>query len=324
MSVYAFLLIGLVLLFAGGEALVRGAVGAARSLGVSPLLIGITLVGFGTSTPELVASVQAALAGSPGIAIGNVVGSNTANILLILAVAGLIGRINIAPGPFKRDGTVLLGATALAGLAFASGLVTRLIGLLFIALLLAYVTYSYLSERAASERNYRVSEVEELSPVRKPLWRFLLLTVIGLAGVIFGARLLVGAAIDLARMFEIPETVIGITVVAVGTSLPELAACASAALRKQGDVAFGNIVGSNIFNILFILGTTAVIRPIAVPSEILRLDYWIMAGASILLVVVSYTGWKIIRREAAFLLLLYIGYMTLLFSPSARSLVGLS
>lgn len=323
MTVYILLLAGLALLLAGGEILVRGAVGAARSLGVSPMLIGITLVGFGTSTPELMASVEAALAGSPGIAIGNVVGSNIANILLILGVAALIAPIAIRPRPLRRDGTVMIAATVLLGFVLASHFMARWTGLLFIALLIAYVCYCYWSEKDADDKSPPVVEVEEPAAGKGALWRGLLLAVVGLAAVVYGARLLVEAAIDLARLFDVSETIIGVSIVAVGTSLPELAASVSAAFRRQGDIAFGNIVGSNIFNILFILGVTATIKPIPVPHEILQLDYWVMAGAALLLVLVSYTGWKVVRREAVLFLLLYAGYMTLLFSPAVRSLAGL-
>jgi len=323
LTVYILLLAGLALLLTGGEILVRGSVGAARSLGVSPMVIGITLVGFGTSTPELMASVEAAFIGSPGIAIGNVVGSNVANILLILGVAALIAPITIQRRPLRRDGAVMIAATVLFGLILATGYMARWTGFLFILLLIAYVSYCYWSERNLGEESLQARDAEEIAAPKGPLWRHLLLAIAGLAGVIFGARLLVDAAINIARLYEISETVIGVSIVAVGTSLPELAAAVSASLRRQGDIAFGNIIGSNIFNILFILGATASIKPIPVPQEILRLDYWVMAGAALLLIFVSYTGWKVIRREAALFLLLYAGYMTLLFSPAARGTFGL-
>lgn len=324
MTVYILLAVGLVLLCAGGEFLVRGAVGAARRLGVSPLLIGITLVGFGTSTPELVASIKAAYAGAPGIAIGNVVGSNIANILLILGVTAAISPILVARGPFPRDAAVMLGATALVGIAVCTGFLARWAGLLFLAALLAYLVYCYLSERNAGEAGaLHTAEAEEVEAVEGPLWKALLVTAAGLVGVLFGAKLLVDSAIELAMLHGISETVIGVSVVAVGTSLPELAASVAAALRRHADVAFGNIVGSNIFNLLFILGVTATIKPIPVPEEILHFDFWVMAGATLLLVAVAVTGWRIVRREAVVFLLLYAAYMGLLFSPAARGLIGI-
>ena len=322
--VYILLAVGLVLLCAGGEFLVRGAVGAARRLGVSPLLIGITLVGFGTSMPELVASVKAALADAPGIAIGNVVGSNIANVLLIIGTTALIAPIYVMRGPFPRDATVMMAAALLVGAVVLTDFMARWAGLLFLAALSVYLIYCYVSERRnTKEGAQHVAEAEEIEAVEGPLWKALLVTAIGLAGVIAGARLLVDSAIELATLLGISETVIGVSVVAVGTSLPELAASITAALRRHADVAFGNIVGSNIFNLLFILGVTATIKPIPVPDEIIRLDYWVMLGAMALLVVVSATGWKIVRREAMLFLLLYAGYMTLVFSPAAQSLIGL-
>lgn len=322
--VYILLVVGLVLLCAGGEFLVRGAVGAARRLGISPLLIGITLVGFGTSTPELVASIKAAFAGAPGIAIGNVVGSNIANILLILGVTAAIAPIAVARGSFPRDAAVMVGATVLVGIAVCTGFLARWAGLLFLAGLAAYLVYCYLSERNAKDAGaLHEAEAEEVAAVEGPLWKALAVTGAGLAGVLFGAKLLVDAAIQLALLHGISETVIGVSVVAVGTSLPELAASIAAACRRHADVAFGNIVGSNIFNLLFILGVTASIKPIPVPEEILRFDFWVMAAATLLLIAVAASSWRIVRREAALFLLLYAGYITLLFSPGARGLVGL-
>lgn len=323
MTVYILLVVGLVLLCAGGEFLVRGAVGAARRLGISPLLIGITLVGFGTSSPELVASLQAALADAPGIAIGNVVGSNIANILLILGTTALITPIVIMRGPFARDALAMIFASLLVGAVALTGFMPRWAGLLFLGMLAAYLIYCYVSERRANATEaLHAAEADEIQSVEGPLWKSLAFAAVGLAGVLIGAKLLVDAAIALAEVFGISQTVIGVSVVAVGTSLPELAASVTAALRHHADVAFGNVVGSNIFNLLFILGTTAVVQPIPVPQEILQLDYWVMLGMTFLLVVAAATGLRIVRREALLFLLLYAGYMTLLFSPSARTAIG--
>lgn len=322
--VYVLLAVGLALLCAGGEFLVRGAVGAAKRLGVSPLLIGITLVGFGTSSPELVASIKAAFADAPGIAIGNVVGSNIANVLLIIGATALIAPIAVARGPFPRDASVMLGATALVGAVVWTGFMARWAGLLFLAALITYLVYCYVSEQRANDGPApHAAEADEIEAVEGPLWKALAVTAIGLAGVVFGAQLLVNAAIELAQLYGVSETVIGVSIVAVGTSLPELAASVTAALRRHGDVAFGNIVGSNIFNLLFILGVTAGIKPIPVPEEIWKFDFWVMLAAMVLLVVVSATGWRIVRREAIALLFLYAGYITLLFFPGAQRFLSL-
>lgn len=301
---------GLVLLAIGGDILVRGAVGTASRLGVSPLLIGLVLVGFGTSMPELTTSVQAALSGSPGIAVGNVVGSNIANILLILGAAALLSPIVVAKGVLTRDGSFL----ALSQIALAAALlltpVGRTTGGLLFAGLIVYIALSYwLDQRAKSgAADLHAAEAESVAAPTSRLGVSLLLLAGGLAGVVIGAKLLVDGAISIAEGFGISDTVIGLTVVAVGTSLPELAASVAAAVKRQGDIALGNVIGSNIFNALGILGATAMIRPIDVPASILQSDVWIMLGAAALLALVAATGRKITRLEGVVLLVLYAGY----------------
>jgi cation:H+ antiporter len=328
MEVMITLVGGLLLLALGGELLVRGAVSIAERFGVSPLLIGLTLVGFGTSMPELVTSVQAALAGSPGIAVGNIVGSNIANILLILGLSAIIFPVAVQKNALKRDG-VLVVATAmlLAGVGFLWQL-DRPVGALFIAGLAAYITYAYLQERVrpaaaetaaglkaeAYEGAHPGAHVTEREPVASatPAGSLLLpafLLVGGLALVIFGGNLLVGAAVSLARTLGISETVIGLTIVAVGTSMPEFITSVIAAIRRQGDVALGNILGSNIYNILGIGGVTALISPTVVPPEIVRFDNLVMVGISVLLLFLAWTGYRIGRREGALLLAGYVTYV---------------
>jgi cation:H+ antiporter len=316
--VLAQLGLGLLLLLAGGDGFVRGSVAIARRLGLSPLLIGLTLVGFGTSTPELLTSLQAALAGSPGIAIGNVVGSNTANILLILGLAALIQPLRTRPEAFKRDGTVvLLAALACLGVVML-GEIGRLAGLVLVGALLAYVGYTYVHETRAPDASAAMHEAEAASEPRPHrLWQALLFTVGGLLATLLGAKLLVDGAIELAAAAGISETIVGLTVVAVGTSLPELTVSLVAAFRRQADVAFGNIVGSNIYNVLGILGVTAIVTPIAVPPEIIALDIWVMLGATLLLLGFAITGWRVSRLEGALLLTAYATYLTTLFALTA-------
>lgn len=307
-----FLLIagGLVLLAIGGDVLVRGAVGTASKLGVSPLLIGLVLVGFGTSMPELTTSVQAALSGSPGIAVGNVVGSNIANILLILGAAALLSPIVVAKGVLSRDGSFLaVSQIALAAALFLTPVGRTSGGLLF-AGLIAYIGLSYWLDRRSKSGAAALhsAEAESVTPPKGGLLVSLLLLAGGIAGVVIGAKLLVDGAISIAEGFGISDAVIGLTVVAVGTSLPELAASVAAALKRQGDIALGNVIGSNIFNALGILGATAIIRPIEVPASILGSDVWIMLGAAALLVLVAATGRRIGRMEGLTLLLLYAAY----------------
>jgi len=308
----ASLILGFVLLVVGGESLVRGAVATATRLGLSPLFIGIVLVGFGTSTPELVTSVQAALAGSPGIAVGNIVGSNIANILLILGVGALLLPMACHPGLLSRDGTVLVLSAAALGAVVLVGALDRWTGLAFVAALLAYVAFTYVRESDSPDEAAQMHEAEaalQLTEQPMPLWLALLIALAGIALTIVGARLLVSGAIELATAMGVSETLIGLTVVAVGTSLPELVTAVIAALKKEADVAFGNIVGSNIYNTLGILGITATVQPLDVPREIADFDIWVMLAATVLLLFFAISGWRVSRREGAVLLALYAAYV---------------
>ncbi|WP_127142772.1 calcium/sodium antiporter [Pelagibacterium montanilacus] len=310
---YLLFALGLMLLVAGGEGFVRGAVAIATRLGLSPLLIGLTLVGFGTSLPELVTSVQAAFDGAPGIAVGNVVGSNIANILLILGVTALICPVVVDPSVLRRDGTVLV-MSALAGLAIVlMGSLGRFSGILLILALLAYVAYCYRTDRPAAALASS-NGVEGNRPAGQPLPLSIVLIIGGLALTILGARLVVSSAIEIASAFGVSETIIGLTVVAVGTSLPELITSVIAAIRRHTDLALGNIIGSNIFNVLFILGVTALARPIPVPPEIARLDIWVMLAATALLMAFGYSGRRLVRWEGAAFLLAYCAYVAWLAS----------
>lgn len=299
---------GLGALFIGGEGLVRGAVASARRLGVSPLLIGLVIVGFGTSTPELVTSLEANLAGSPGIAIGNVVGSNTANILLILGIAAVIGPIAIRPAAYRRDAMVAaFAALVCLGLAVI-GMIDRLAGVVLLVLLFAYMAHAYRSDR----REVRAAVADEAAGVPGNIAVALALLVGGIALTVLGAHWVVEGAIALARSAGLSESIIGLSLVAVGTSLPELTASVAAALRRQGDLALGNILGSNIFNVLGILGVTALVRPLGVPAEIMTIDVWVMLAATALLLVFARSGWRLCRPEGWAMLALYGGYSVLM------------
>lgn len=316
------LLGGFVLLIVGGELLVRGAVRVAAALGVSPLVIGLTLVGFGTSTPELVTSVQAALSGSPGIAYGNIVGSNIANILLIVGAAALISPIAVASSSLRRDGCVMLAvAIVFSAVAWAMPLGLA-VGAVFVAALAAYIYLAFRQERMAApdghgavyDKGAALEEVDAgVAPTtaagRGPVLVHVLIAAAGLVLVVAGGRFLVDGAVALARGFGVTETVIGLTIVAVGTSMPELVTSMVAALRRQGDIAFGNIVGSNIYNILGIGGVTALIAPGVVPAEIVTFDNLVMVAVSILFIAVAWTGFRIARWEGGVLLAGYVAYV---------------
>lgn len=316
---------GFVLLVVGGDLLVRGAVRVASRFGVSPLVIGLTLVGFGTSTPELVTSVQAALVNAPGIAYGNIVGSNIANILMILGVSAILYPIAVTSTALRRDGAVMVAVAVLFAAVAATMPMERWLGVVFILALLAFVYVAFRQERLANvkpdhgaiyDKSVALQSVdpgtvpppEPSSSIVTPL----LITVGGLALVVLGGTLLVDGAVALARSYGVSETVTGLTIVAVGTSLPELITSVFAAIRKQADVAFGNVIGSNIYNILFIGGTTAVIAPGEVPVEIASFDNLVMVGVSVLLVVFAWTGLKIARWEGMALFAGYLGYLYIL------------
>ena len=305
------ILAGFAGLLVGGELLVGSSVGLARRLGVPPLVIGLTLVGFGTSAPELVTSLQAALAGAPGIALGNVVGSNIANILLILGTAALLRPIAVASGAFRRDGTVLIAATAACAALALLDTIGRAAGIALVLALAAYLVFTLRNGRDPSAAVYE-AEADYAPAAGRPSWQLALLFAAGLGATLLGARALVAGATALARDLGVSEAVIGLTIVAIGTSLPELATSITAARKGEADVAFGNVVGSNIFNILGILGTTAIVAPLAVDPRIAAIDVWVMAAATLALVAVATTGWRIRRSEGAALLALYIGYLAAL------------
>lgn len=312
--IFLKIVIGLVCLFYGGEWLVTGAVNAARRLGISPLVIGITLVGFGTSTPELVTSLEAVLVNAPDIAIGNVVGSNIANILLILGVTALFYPITVHPDAMRRDGTAMCLATALFVVFAFTGIINRPAGFVFVCSLLAYVLYTCQAEKrnhdASAKMHKQEASAAEGDPL--PLAKALGLTFIGIALTIAGAKVLVSGAVDLARLAGISEAVIGLTIVAVGTSLPELAAAISAGRKRQGDIVIGNVVGSNIYNILGILGITAMVRPLQISPQILSVDIWVMCAATLALIIFSVTNKEMSRKKGGALLAGYVFYMAYL------------
>jgi cation:H+ antiporter len=310
---------GLALLALGGEGVVRGAVGVARRLGVSELLIGLTLVGFGTSTPELLTSISAALRGADGVAVGNVVGSNISNILLIAALAAIARPIAVARAAVFRDGSTMIAVSvALAAYAALSPVIGRWAGAALVMLLTAYLIWTWLVERGTHKPSAELHRAEShaYDPAPPGLWTSLGFALGGIALLIFGADLLVRGAVTLARSAGLSETVIGLTIVAVGTSLPELVATLAAAAKGRSDVAFGNVVGSNIYNVLGVLGITALVRPLAVPADMLAVDWGVFVGSALLLVFHAWLGARITRREGGFLLVLYLLYLTYLVGRS--------
>lgn len=333
---WALIIGGLALLFIGGEILVRGSVGVARRLGVSELIIGLTLVGFGTSLPELVTSLQALNEGAVGIAVGNVVGSNISNILLVLGLAALVAPMVTRPAAIGRDTFFMIFVTIVFGALIWFDLFSRPVGIAMLVALVVYVALSVILDRRQSGPAAMMhAEEGEIIGGNDPMVMSVILALAGMAGVIMGARFLVDGGIQLASMVGLSEAVVGLTIVAVGTSLPELATSVISAYRGKHDVALGNIIGSNIFNILGIIGVSAIVKPFSVlapqpaatsiletntePQGTVSLPIigWEHIGALILsvflLLLFAFTGKKLARWEGVVLLLAYAVYIGMMF-----------
>jgi cation:H+ antiporter len=307
----AFALSGLAILLVAGDLLVRGAVALALRLGIPVLIVGLSVVAFGTSAPELLVSVQAALVGAPAIAVGNVVGSNIANILLVLGLPALIAAIRASEQDLRRSFHMMIGASLLMIALCFLGPLALWHGAILLALFLLMLVDMFRSARNGRS-TLSIEEVETIAPHDSWL-RISLLILAGIIGLPLGADLLVGGASAIAARMGISEAVIGLTLVAVGTSLPELATSVVAAVRGRADVALGNVVGSNLFNILFILGVTSLFGPVAIDPEFLYRDLWVMLGVSLLLAPTVYRNWRVTRAGGAFLVLLYAGFTYILF-----------
>ena len=295
---------GLIGLAVGGEFLVKGSVGIAQKLGVSNLVTGLVIVGFATSMPEMVASVQAVLSGSAELAWGNIAGSNIANSMLILGATALIAPI-VLKGTGRRDAVVAL---AVSGLVLAIGFTqfaSLWIGIALLVLLTIYIIWRY--------RHPRMDDEEDES--EPPSWgRAIVFFAIGLALLVGGGKLLVDGAIDLARLVGISETVIGLTIVAIGTSLPELAASVAAALRGKPGLALGNVVGSNIYNLLLIGGVTMILAPVAPPASLNDLEWPLVVGSALMILLLFWFASRISRWMGALLLAVYIAFNVFLFA----------
>ena len=300
------LLVGLALIVFGADWLVDGASAVARKAGISEFVIGLTIVGFGTSCPELVVSLTGAFQGNADISVGNVVGSNIFNTLLILGLTAAIAPVAMTRANSRRDIPITLLVTFLfAGLALSGGQLTRVEGIVFLLVFVAYMTYCFKTDTGVSE---------EVQQKVKNIWLAILLVLAGLAGLIFGGQLFVNNATAIARALGVSDKFIAITLLAGGTSLPELATCIVAAAKKKDQLALGNVLGSNIFNILLILGTSAVVTPLSTIALT-----WVDLGVLLLSIVLvwlwTYTGHRdrVDRWEAVLMLMLFFGYFTWLF-----------
>ncbi|MEM1203161.1 MAG: calcium/sodium antiporter [Acidobacteriota bacterium] len=302
---------GVGLLYWGGEVLVDSSISMARHFGVSALVIGLTVVAFATSAPELAAAITANLRGSPDIAVGNVVGSNIANVCLILGLTSVFFTLPANRRFIRRELAFMIVATIVVYPVMLRELVINRVEGFFLFVALVWFLRTLLTDPG-----HQVAQVDEEGPsgVVVPLWHSGLGVTWGLVLLIVGAQLLVLGASDIARSFGVEERVIGLTIVAFGTSLPELAAALAAGRKGEGDLVLGNIVGSNIFNLLCILGLAALVAPIPVAQQIMRVDYWVMFGTSLMLLVVLAVRGRLGGATGGTLLVLYVAYSTYLFS----------
>lgn len=310
------LLGGLIILIAGGELLVRGSVSMALRLKISPLVVGLTVVAFGTSAPELFISVQSALSGSPDIAMGNVIGSNICNLALVLGLTAIITPVPVQKDIMRIDWPVAMGSSLLMFALVQGNLISFWEGLLFVTLLGTYTFF--IIRKSRRETKDLQSKADVLDVPAQPnanVWRDILLLALGIAGLTFGSNWFVFGAKELATTLGVSERVVGITVVALGTSLPELATAIVAASRKETDIAMGNLIGSNIFNILSILGFTSMIAPIQVNDVIIRSDIIWMLLVTFIVFPMMITRRKISKVEGAILLAFYLYYIYSVIGP---------
>jgi cation:H+ antiporter len=316
--------LGLVILLLAGDALVKGAVNLSLRLGVPALIVSLTIVAFGTSAPELLISVKAVMDNAPGIALGNVVGSNTANILLVLGVPALLAVMHTSECETRKTYNQMIAATVLFIALAYRGVFDWIAGLILLAALGVMLAAAF-RDAHKHRRACRADEAEAAllakddGPVEEPEgadpdmpgWRIGVFLLLGLIGLPLGASLLVDNATIIARAYGVSDTVIGLTLVAIGTSLPELSTTVMAALRRQADVALGNVIGSNMFNLLAIIGIASLVGPIEVDPEFLRFDLWVMLAASLLLIPFVYMRRDITRAWGIVLCAIYAAYLTL-------------
>jgi cation:H+ antiporter len=299
---------GLILLVVGAEGLVRGSSAIARRLGIAPLVIGLTIVAFGTGTPELLVSLGAALEGNSSIAIGNVVGSNIGNIGLILGTAAMVRPLIAGAEVIRREIPIMIAATVLLWLLILDGEIGRVDGLILTLSCVAYTAFNYWQARR-NKQKFVEEEFEEAMPMpTRSIWFEVGMLIVGLGVLLVGARLLLDGAVFIAEDLGISQVVIGLTIVAIGTSMPELATSVVAAYKNEPDVALGNVIGSNVMNILAILGLTALILPIST-VDIRTFDMSVMLGSALLGLLLIWSGFVLNRIEGAILVIAYIIYI---------------
>jgi cation:H+ antiporter len=311
---YWFLGAGLALLVLGSEAAVRGGVALSRAIGLSPLVIGLFVISLATSSPELAVALRASLTGSPDIAIGNVIGSNVLNILLILGIAALIRPMPSSPKVVLRDGGAMLGSGVALALMAWGGVISRAEGaLLLLALIVYFATIFFSDWRRSPEHSIHCGRaIERLGGETTSGSAGFYILVIGVVCLVLGAHFAVAGAVRVASMLHLSQALVGLTIVALGSSLPELILTATAAARGETDLAIGHLIGSNSFNVLGVLGITAIIQPIAVAPMLAAVDVLFMVGASAILLPMLAANWRLSRPQGAMLLATYAGYLVFL------------
>ncbi len=307
-----FIIAGIIGLFAGAESLVRGSSSLALQIGVSPLVVGLTVVAFATSSPELVVSIKAAIEGNPGIAVGNVVGSNICNIGLILGVAALISPMQVTNQLVKREIPIMIVAGFILLALLIDDSISKVEGVLLILGIISYVVFSYLYSKKDNVLRSLNEFSETIQPGKtKNIWLSLLMIIVGLGMLLGGAHFFVNGAVEVAERLGVSKAVIGLSLVALGTSLPELITSVVASLRNENDIAIGNAVGSNVFNVLSVLGFSSVIKPIN-NSGVSYIDLIIMMLFMIVILPMCKSGFILKRFEGGILLAGYIGYLIFL------------
>jgi len=308
---YLQLIGGFVVLLAAAEIFIRGAVSLAKILNIPPLVIGMTVVAIGTSAPELMVTLDASLSGSPGLAVGNLIGSNIANVLLILGVSCLLSPMKGPESANVRDSFVLMSGSALFAFFCFQGQLSLMSGGILFAAFLGFLVSTYRKESTDEEATAEhIQEVEDMPSIAAPMGVVVFTILVGLVGIIWGADFLVEGGVAIARVYGVSEEIIGLTVIAFGTSLPELAASLVAAFRGHSDIAVGNVVGSNLFNILGIAGVVSMVSPLPVSGATLSFDIWVMLGATALVLPILGGRWHPRRASGAFFLILYIAYIS--------------
>ena len=299
---------GLILLYFGANWLVQGAITLALHLGLSPLIVGLTVVALGTSVPEALVSVQAAIGHQGGIAIGNVVGSNILNIALILGLSAFLNPLKVDSHLVKADVPLLAGATFMLVVLLEDFHISRMEGSFLLLCIVGYVAGNIMTVKRTSPEENKIEGVEVPEDHSKNLWRDISFLFIGLIALAFGSNFLVTGAVDLARILGLSEALIGLTIVSIGTGTPEMATALMAAYRKRADLAIGNAVGSNLFNIMFVLGIAALVAPLD-GKGISSIDLYVMLGVTILLLPTVWTGRILDRKEGFLFLAIYVGYL---------------